>query len=134
LFFLEICLICTSDLFEKVVPLAVHQAMVAVDNKKSAIVNAEVGRLREHTQLMNSALASLNLPASIEDLQGGKVPASVLEKSAKIREMGGSVYLGQLMSELPALLTRNREILEEVMQISSTSYDRDQFLENIHLV
>ena len=42
-----------SDLFEKVVPLAVHQSLMAFEGRKAEIVNTEVGRLREATQLMN---------------------------------------------------------------------------------
>ena len=34
-------------------PLSVHQALSAFENNKSAVVNTEVGRLREATQLMN---------------------------------------------------------------------------------
>ena len=61
----------------------------------------------------HSVLASLNLPAAIEDLSGTKVPASVLEKSAKVRELGGITLLGKLMTDLPELLQRNKEILDE---------------------
>ena len=59
-----------SDLFEKVVPLAVHGAMMQFENRRVEMVNTEIGRLREATQLMNSVMASLNLPAAIEDLSG----------------------------------------------------------------
>ncbi len=59
-----------SDLFDKVVPLAVHGAMMSYEGRKSEIVNMEIGRLREATQLINSVMASLNLPAAIEDLSG----------------------------------------------------------------
>ena len=58
------------DLFEKVVPLAVHGAMMSFENRKVEMVNMEIGRLREATQLINSVKASLNLPAAIEDLSG----------------------------------------------------------------
>ena len=58
------------DLFEKVVPLAVHGAMMSFENRKVELVNMEIGRLREATQLINSVMASLNLPAAIEDLSG----------------------------------------------------------------
>ncbi len=61
-----------------------------------------------------SVLASLNLPAAIEDLSGSKVPQSVLEKAAKVRDMGGIAYLSRLMTDLPESLTRNKEILDEV--------------------
>ena len=42
-----------TDLFAKLVPMAVHQALQAYDSRKAEIINFEVGRLREGTQLMN---------------------------------------------------------------------------------
>ncbi|XP_046562123.1 programmed cell death 6-interacting protein-like [Haliotis rubra] len=45
-----------TDLFEKLVPLAVHDAMTAFENRKAQIVNMEIGRLREATNLMNGIL------------------------------------------------------------------------------
>ena len=62
-------------------------------------------------------MSSLNLPAAIEDLGGNKVPASVLEKAKTINEMGGLQYLEKLMGDLPELLQRNREILNEVSMV-----------------
>ena len=61
-----------------------------------------------------SFLASLNLPAAIEDLSGEQVPKSVLEKAASLREKGGLGVIDQQLQALPDLLTRNREILDEV--------------------
>ena len=62
-----------------------------------------------------SVLASLNLPAAIEDLSGsGGVPQSVLDKAAAVRQNGGATALTKLINDLPALLQRNREILDEV--------------------
>jgi programmed cell death 6-interacting protein len=61
-----------------------------------------------------SILASLNLPAALDDLSGAKVPASLLEKAATLKEKGGYDHLSSLMHELPELLTRNKEILDEV--------------------
>jgi len=61
-----------------------------------------------------SILASLNLPAAIEDLSGGGgVPQSLLDKAAMVRQNGGSASLTQLINDLPVLLQRNREILDE---------------------
>jgi len=64
--------------------------------------------------MYSSILASLNLPAALEDAGGDQVPQSVLDKAQQIRDMGGVQYLERLMSDLPELLTRNREILDEV--------------------
>ena len=55
------------------------------------------------------------MPAALEDVNGGsKVPQSLLEKAAKIRELGGYQLLQQRMQEMPELLKRNKEILDEV--------------------
>ncbi|XP_011665500.1 programmed cell death 6-interacting protein isoform X2 [Strongylocentrotus purpuratus] len=106
----------SNDLFASLVPLSVHNATVAYDNRKAEVVNREVGKLREGTQFMNSVLASLNLPASIEDLKGDSVPQSVLEKSQGIKQKGGLEHIDKLFHELPELLQRNREILEEAVR------------------
>jgi len=42
-----------SDLFEKVVPLAIQQALTMFESRRAEVVNREIGRLREATQLMN---------------------------------------------------------------------------------
>lgn len=60
-------------------------------------------------------LASLNLPAALEDLSGEAVPQSILEKSRAVVQQGGLQSIEQLIKDLPELLTRNREILDEVI-------------------
>lgn len=59
-------------------------------------------------------LASLNLPAAIEDVSGDSVPQSILQKSKSVVEQGGIQTIDQLIKDLPELLQRNREILDEV--------------------
>jgi len=44
------------DLFSKLVPMAVHNALQAYESRKAEIINFEVGRLREGTQLMNRSV------------------------------------------------------------------------------
>lgn len=41
------------DLFTKLVPMAVHQAISAYEAQKSNIVNSEIVKLREATQFLN---------------------------------------------------------------------------------
>ena len=42
-----------QDIFSRLVPMAVHQAMATYDSKKADLVNREVGRLRDATQALN---------------------------------------------------------------------------------
>ncbi|KAG4067035.1 hypothetical protein HA402_000026 [Bradysia odoriphaga] len=101
-----------KDLFEKLVPVALHQAMTACETRKNESVNTEIMKLRESTQVLNSILASLNLPAAIENHVGCVLPPSLLEKSEEVRNKGGIEHVRNLITELPELLKRNREILD----------------------
>ena len=123
-----------TDIFAKIVPITVHNAIVNFDNMKAAVINQEVGRLREATQVMNSILASLNLPAAIEDFGGESVPPSVLEKAEKVRSEGGIAVIAASMQELPELLRRNKDILDEAVSAledeeKSDNQLREQFKE-----
>ena len=59
-------------------------------------------------------LSSKNLPAAIEDTSGQQLPDSIREKSEKLKAIGGMSALEEKIYSLPELLTRNREILDEV--------------------
>ncbi|GAB1608342.1 programmed cell death 6-interacting protein-like isoform X6 [Argonauta hians] len=120
------------DLFHNLVPLPVHDGIVAFGNRKNQIINQETGRLKEATLLLNSVLASLNLPAAIEDLSGDSIPTSLLEKAQQLKRDGGVESLNKMMQDLPELLGRNREILNESTRMleeeaKSDSQLREQF-------
>ena len=61
-------------------------------------------------------LASLNLPAAIEDLTGNTVPPSVLEKAQQLKDKGGLSSIDNMMQNLPDLLQRNQEVIDEVIE------------------
>lgn len=60
-------------------------------------------------------LASLNLPAALEDIKGVGLPQSLIEKSNSLRMNGGIEKLEIMIKELPELLKRNEEIINEVV-------------------
>uniref|UniRef100_UPI00398F85CB programmed cell death 6-interacting protein isoform X2 n=1 Tax=Pristiophorus japonicus TaxID=55135 RepID=UPI00398F85CB len=106
-----------TDLFAKMVPLAVQQALSIYNQRRADLVNRLIAQMRESTNLANGVLASLNLPAAIEDISGDSVPQSILEKSKSVIQQGGLQTIDQLIRELPELLQRNREILDEALRI-----------------
>ncbi|XP_078254399.1 programmed cell death 6-interacting protein isoform X2 [Rhinoraja longicauda] len=106
-----------TDLFAKMVPLAVQQALSIYNQRRADLVNRMIGQMRESTNLANGILASLNLPAAIEDISGDSVPQSILEKSSSVIQQGGLQTIDQLIRDLPELLQRNSEILDESMRI-----------------
>ena len=56
--------------------------------------------------LVFSVLASLNLPAALEDLSGDSVPQSILEKARAIVQQGGLQSIEQLIRDLPEQIGR----------------------------
>jgi len=60
-----------------------------------------------------SQLIANNLPAAVEDLSGRSVPPSLLTKAATVRQFGGIEYLSRLNGELPQLLQRNKQLLDQ---------------------
>ncbi|XP_076628899.1 programmed cell death 6-interacting protein-like protein AliX [Colletes latitarsis] len=102
-----------KDLFTDLLPVSVHQALSSYEVRRNELVNSEISKLREMTQVLNSVLASLNLPAAIEDTSGTELPQSLLEKAQYVKESGGINALENAMKELPDLLQRNKELLDE---------------------
>ncbi|CAK1578905.1 unnamed protein product [Parnassius mnemosyne] len=119
-----------TDLFAKLVPMAVHQALQASAARRSEMITAEINKLREGTQLLNSILASLNLPACLESASGaeGSLPESIREKAAAVRAAGGLPALQALMAELPELLQRNKDILDETERMLREEREADESL------
>jgi len=57
------------------------------------------------------------LPAALEDVKGVGIPQSLIEKSNIVRMNGGVHKLENMISELPELLKRNEEIINEVIHL-----------------
>ncbi|XP_039676243.1 programmed cell death 6-interacting protein isoform X2 [Perca fluviatilis] len=117
-----------TDLFEKMVPTAVQQSMSIYSQRKAETVNRLVGTMREATNLCNGVLASLNLPAALEDLSGDSIPQSIAEKARAVVQLGGLQSIEQLIKDLPELLTRNREILDESLKMLDNEETTDNEL------
>ena len=63
-----------NDLFPSLVPVAVNQAVATYEAKKAELVNKEVGRLREATQLLNGYLPLNDFVHYVTGGWGGVVP------------------------------------------------------------
>ncbi|ALC45750.1 ALiX [Drosophila busckii] len=118
-----------KDIFTNLVPVELHRALTASDMRKNEIVNAEIMKLREATQTLNAVLASLNLPAAVETTDSNSgLPPSLREKANEVRGKGGIEHVQTMLKDLPELLSRNREILDETERLLDEERDSDNQL------
>ncbi|KAK0414293.1 hypothetical protein QR680_007253 [Steinernema hermaphroditum] len=118
-----------KDMFSSLVPVQIQSSLALFDSRRSDVINVETSRLREYTQIMNTQLASLNLPAALDDVTHyEKLPDSIRQKSAKVKSDGGIVALTDIMSQLPDAYKRNEEILNETARLLKEENDTDQNL------
>lgn len=116
------------ELFGHLLSAGVHQSMQQLEQYRNELVNNEIRTLRDSTQTLNATLASLNLPAAIEDLKGVEVPQSLKEKATDVKSKGGVAELDRLLAELPDLLKRNQEILDEIDRSLNAEEESDKNL------
>ncbi|GMR41476.1 hypothetical protein PMAYCL1PPCAC_11671, partial [Pristionchus mayeri] len=118
-----------KDMFSSVVPVQVHNAMQSYEARKGDLVGMQTMRMREATQLMNGILASLNLPAALDDVSSTEtLPESIKLKSAKVKQSGGVTELHRLFNDLPALYKRNEEIIDEAARLLKEEESSDNNL------
>jgi len=120
------------DLFTSLMPLPVHVALQSFDGKRKDLVERQIERLREKNNLLNGVMSSLNLPASLEDVNStsGSLPASIIEKSQIVCSKGGVGHIDHLLKELPESLERNQQILLESLRMLDDEQASDDELRN----
>ena len=121
-----------KELFNALVPVHIHQAVAAYELRKQEVVGSELNKLKEGTSMLNDVLISMNLPAALEDTTGGGVPASLKEKSAGVIQAGGVEQLEKLVKELPDLLQRNTDLLQEAERMLREEKESDSSLRSKH--
>ena len=73
-------------------------------------------------------MASLNLPAALEESAGESLPQSLKEKARAVRQSGGIDTVKELIGNLPSLLERNKEILDEAERLLNEEKQSDDQL------
>lgn len=101
-------------LFSKLVPFAVHQAVSRYTAQRDQLVQQDITRLKESTQLLEATLASLNLPSSIVALeQPLGLPPAIVTKCAKVHSEGGAQSLRDMQSNITGLSHKVQSLLHD---------------------
>ncbi|KAJ3338343.1 pH-response regulator protein palA/rim20 [Gonapodya sp. JEL0774] len=118
-----------TPFFNKLVPVAVHQAASVYTTKRDKLVNELDEAARERTDGTNAALASMKLPGSIEAMEQPKgVPPSILKHAEEVRSSGG---LSGLEESLATISTLSMEANKK-MQLAMKALD-DEAMEDRQL-
>lgn len=116
----------SADLFAKLESVASRRSAAAASARRGELAHTHVSSLRAATQALNTALAELRLPLLEED--EGMLPTTLKRQWEAVRERGGVQELRRLKSELPELLVRNREILDETERMLREESQSDESL------
>ncbi|KAI9098591.1 BRO1-like domain-containing protein [Phlyctochytrium arcticum] len=104
-------------MFSKLVPFSVHQSASVYSHKKDALVGMLIGKIAEASEVAQSTLSSLNLPAAIEALeQPIGLPPTLLKHSEEVRSQGGAKSLHDSWATITALSDRDVAILNQVVK------------------
>lgn len=117
-----------TDMFDALMPLPIHSAINQHNARLNDAKNHEITMLRTYTQEMNAALASMNLPACVEETQSGEVPVSIKSKNEAVRGAGGYAPVEEQIKALPGNMQRNRELLNEAERLLNDEIKSDREL------
>ncbi|KAG2465308.1 PDC6I protein, partial [Polypterus senegalus] len=109
-----------KDLTDKI-----NRALTAARKDNDFIYHDRVPDLKDMDSIGKAVLVkptAISVPMSqkftaLDDLSGDSIPQSILEKSRAVIQYGGLQTVDQLIRDLPELLQRNREILDESFKI-----------------
>ncbi|CAL8084218.1 unnamed protein product [Calicophoron daubneyi] len=102
-----------KDIFTGLVPMAVVEAKAKATEEMRRLIGVETQRLTVATDALNAVMISLNLPAAIQGSSSEQISNELLQKAAKIRQLGGVTQLREAVYSLPDSAERNREILKQ---------------------
>lgn len=120
----------STELFKDLMPLRFQQAWQRFEARKQEVVSRELAGLQEATANLNAILASLNLPASLEDASVVDLPQSLKDKSKYVRQRGGIQHVTKLINQLPELLKRNKDILSAIAESLRQEEEQDTMQRN----
>ncbi|CAG8511892.1 16671_t:CDS:10 [Acaulospora morrowiae] len=112
-------------LFAKLVPFAVHQAHSVYSDRKKQLGNKIILQLQELSNVCNSTLQSLNLPASLHTPEQS-LPSSLFANSQYARGEGGLNRLEGMLETIDECFPKNSRILEESFNILDAEAGEDE--------
>lgn len=124
----------TIPLFQSLVPLAIHHAVLGYTEKKEKLVSSITTEFSDLEEEIQSALTNMNLPGSIEALEKPKgIPESVLKKSLELREANAASILEEAMLEVTSFESKTKSLLNDlILTIENEEREDDEMRAQFH--
>ena len=112
----EVSEIGVPDLFSALVPLRIVKQASKYSDQVESLIRRISATADEASDVANSTLASLNLPAAVQSLDApAGVPPGLASKAATLRSEGGVSGLASSLETRKMLATMNGDILRETL-------------------
>eukprot|EP00727_Mastigamoeba_balamuthi_P012463 m51a1_g784 hypothetical protein (833) ;mRNA; f:621190-624073 len=121
------------DVFEKLVPPAVREAVRNYQTRKDELVRAEIKTIEDYNNVVKTALTTMNLPGAIEALEAPSgVPQSLLDKCKTVRAEGGIGPIEENMHLVASLSKTAAEILAASLKALDDEEREDNEMRAVH--
>ena len=118
------------SLFAMLVPMVVVKSLSAFKDQLEKRKADELDTLNKANQSLNHILSSLNLPASLEDVSGVKLPESLQKKAESIIHEGGLDLLMNSLEKLPELMNKNISSLDQCQCLIMDQQEKESQLKS----
>ncbi|KAI6187838.1 BRO1 domain-containing protein [Aphelenchoides besseyi] len=118
-----------KDIFVQLVSVHVNKAVNLFQGQLKERVHALVSDLRTHVNNTKAGLASINMPALIEDeLKQERIPASIIKKAEDIRSKGGFHMIETHERDLAQATSATIEQIKQIKQKLADEEESDTAL------
>ncbi|KNC46987.1 ALG-2 interacting protein X [Thecamonas trahens ATCC 50062] len=108
------------DLFARLVPIHIYTQVSMYSDRVESLVRSLATQMDEASDVANSTLASLNLPAAIEALDApAGVPPALASKASTLKAEGGVAAIAQLLETRRMLASMNADIRKASLRFST---------------
>eukprot|EP01105_Mastigella_eilhardi_P021503 TRINITY_DN520_c0_g1_i1.p1 TRINITY_DN520_c0_g1~~TRINITY_DN520_c0_g1_i1.p1 ORF type:complete len:663 (-),score=163.95 TRINITY_DN520_c0_g1_i1:994-2937(-) len=118
-----------EDPFSALVPFAVRQSLTLYQERRYGLVSNEIKNIKDHNEIVKSALAEMNLPGAVEALESPTgIPQTLMDKHRTVASENGAAHVTELIKTLRQLAVMDGQLLDEASKTLDAEEGEDREL------